>query len=68
VLDDRVLCCARCEGPVKPDIVFFGEALPGRFHRRRLADMPQADLLLVMGTSLAVQPFASMTGEVADKP
>jgi hypothetical protein len=47
-------CCA--------DIVFFGEPLPARFHRRRLADLAQADLLIVMGTSLVVQPFASMIG------
>jgi NAD-dependent SIR2 family protein deacetylase len=45
------------------DIVFFGEPLPARFHRRRLADLAQADLLIVMGTSLVVQPFASMIGE-----
>lgn len=47
------------------DITFFGEALPARFHRRRLSDLPQADLLIVMGTSLQVQPFADMTGEQA---
>jgi NAD-dependent SIR2 family protein deacetylase len=44
------------------DIVFFGEPLPARFHRRRLADLAKADLLIVMGTSLVVQPFASMIG------
>jgi hypothetical protein len=41
---------------------FFGEPLPARFHRRRAEDMGQADLLIVMGTSLVVQPFASMIG------
>jgi NAD-dependent SIR2 family protein deacetylase len=45
------------------DITFFGEALPARFHRRRLTDLAQADLLIVMGTSLLVQPFAGMIGE-----
>lgn len=66
VFDDDVATCTSCGGLVKPDIVFFGEPLPARFHRRRLADMQQADLLIVMGTSLVVQPFASMIDAVPD--
>ena len=42
--------CRHCGGYVKPDIVFFGEALPGRFHRLVKQDMRKADLLIVMGT------------------
>ena len=38
---------------MKPDIVFFGEDLPKRFYYY-LKDFPQADLLIVMGTSLEV--------------
>lgn len=49
----------RCNGLVKPDIVFFGEALPESFHRNR-ALPASADLAIVMGTSLTVQPFASL--------
>ena len=51
-------------GLVKPDIVFFGENLPPRFYQRTKLDMPQCDLLIVMGTSLQVQPFASLVGKV----
>ena len=51
-------------GLVKPDIVFFGEALPPRFSEMLRQDMPRCDLLIVMGTSLAVQPFASLVGAV----
>jgi NAD-dependent histone deacetylase SIR2 len=48
-----------CNGLVKPDIVFFGEALPEAFHMNRM--LPgAADLCIVMGTSLKVQPFASL--------
>ena len=48
-----------CGGLVKPDIVFFGEALPESFHLNRA--LPQAaDLAIIMGTSLSVQPFASL--------
>ena len=42
--------CRHCGGYVKPDIVFFGEALPGRFHRLVKQDMRKTDLLIVMGT------------------
>eukprot|EP00879_Flechtneria_rotunda_P004889 GHRR01005163.1.p1 GENE.GHRR01005163.1~~GHRR01005163.1.p1 ORF type:complete len:451 (+),score=183.15 GHRR01005163.1:273-1625(+) len=66
VFDNEVAICNSCGGLVKPDVVFFGEPLPARFHRRRLADLPQADLLIVMGTSLVVQPFAGMIGAVPD--
>ena len=49
----------QCNGLVKPDIVFFGEALPENFHNHRLLPS-NADLCIVMGTSLSVQPFASL--------
>lgn len=49
----------QCNGLVKPDIVFFGEPLPEAFHRNR-ALPSEADLCIVMGTSLTVQPFASL--------
>ena len=44
-------------------ISVFGENLPERFFER-LYDLRRADLLLVMGTSLKVQPFASLIDEV----
>lgn len=49
---------------VKPDITFFGEALPMRFFELRDADLAQADLLIVMGTSLAVAPFNKLIHKV----
>ncbi|KAI9846949.1 MAG: Sir2 histone deacetylase Hst2 [Thelocarpon superellum] len=52
---------AECGGLVKPDIVFFGEQLPENFHQNRTLPAA-ADLCLVMGTSLSVQPFASLPG------
>lgn len=51
-------------GLVKPDIVFFGEGLPHRFFAQ-LIDLKKADLLLIMGTSLQVQPFASLIDHVS---
>lgn len=54
-----------CGGLVKPDIVFFGEALPEDFHRNRTLPS-SADLAIIMGTSLTVQPFASLPGFCAE--
>jgi NAD-dependent deacetylase sirtuin 2 len=47
---------------VKPDIVFFGENLPVRFGKLAKVDFNRenCDLLIVMGTSLQVQPFAGL--------
>ncbi len=56
----------QCNGLVKPDIVFFGEQLPAEFHRNR--SLPStADLCIVMGTSLSVQPFASLPSFCEEK-
>uniref|UniRef100_A0A8B9KZ01 Deacetylase sirtuin-type domain-containing protein n=1 Tax=Astyanax mexicanus TaxID=7994 RepID=A0A8B9KZ01_ASTMX len=55
--------CPHCKGVIKPDIVFFGEELPQHFFLY-LTDFPIADLVIVMGTSLEVEPFASLAGAV----
>ncbi|XP_056318927.1 NAD-dependent protein deacetylase sirtuin-3, mitochondrial isoform X2 [Danio aesculapii] len=55
--------CPTCKGIIKPDIVFFGEELPQHFFTY-VTDFPIADLLIVMGTSLEVEPFASLAGAV----
>lgn len=55
----------QCNGLVKPDIVFFGEQLPEAFHRNRTLPST-ADLCIVMGTSLSVQPFASLPSFCGD--
>ena len=67
VLDRDVPHCQveSCGGLVKPDIVFFGEALPEEFFLYRTLPAA-ADLCIVMGTSLAVQPFASLPGFCRD--
>lgn len=56
----------KCRGLVKPDIVFFGEGLPMEFSRNSYA-MTEADLVLVIGTSLTVYPFASLPDLVRPK-
>ena len=45
---------------LKPAITFFGESLPADALRDAVSESQQADLMLVLGTSLTVQPAASM--------
>jgi len=47
-------------------LYFFGEGLPRRFHELCQTDFEKCDLLIVMGTSLKVQPFASLVDMVPD--
>jgi NAD+-dependent protein deacetylase SIR2 len=61
IADKQIPRCYSCKGLVKPEIVFFGEQLPADFFRNRELPM-QSDLCIVMGTSLTVQPFASLPG------
>lgn len=65
ILEGNIPNCEECnEGVVKPDIVFFGEMLPERFQELADRDFVQADLLIIMGSSLVVQPFASLVDRV----
>ncbi len=50
--------CLRCGRTVKPGIVFFGERLPAGALERAFEMAAAADLMLVLGSSLAVQPAA----------
>ncbi|KAJ1643237.1 NAD-dependent histone deacetylase sir2, partial [Dispira simplex] len=49
---------------LKPDITFFGEKLPDTFEKTFLSDRHQVDLLLVIGSSLKVQPVSEVTAEL----
>ena len=49
---------------LRPHIVFFGEAVPMFDKAREL--VKEADILVVVGTSLAVYPAASLVGWVKD--
>ena len=51
----RLVDCAACgSGVLKPDVVFFGEAVPRTRVRRCFELVDAADALLVLGSSLAV--------------
>ncbi len=51
-------------GIFKPDIVFFNEQLSEGYYATLLNDKLVTDLVIVMGTSLNVQPVASIPAQV----
>jgi NAD-dependent deacetylase len=52
--------CPKCGRVLKPAITFFGEGLPADALREAAQEAQQADLMLVLGTSLTVYPAASL--------
>lgn len=46
--------CRRCNGVLKPDVVFFGEAVPKQRVTRAFRQLAAADAMLVLGSSLMV--------------
>ncbi|PVV04086.1 hypothetical protein BB560_001417 [Smittium megazygosporum] len=61
---DEIPKCTNCSALVKPDITFFGESLPTAYFRNISDDFSRCDLLMIMGTSLQVYPFASLVNKV----
>ncbi len=55
-----VALCASCGGAVKPDVVLFGELLPERAIVRARDLAERAELMLCVGSSLAVYPVAGL--------
>ena len=51
--------CRTCGGLIKPDIVFYGESLSSDVLKRAEITFSQADLTLVLGSSLTVYPAAA---------
>jgi NAD-dependent deacetylase len=58
--DETAVPMCPCGAPYKPDITFFGENLPTEAFDLAEKLMNQADLILVLGSSLTVFPAASL--------
>ena len=56
----RVPHCPSCSAVVRPDIVFYGEALDPATLEGAVLAIAGADMLIVGGTSLAVYPAAGL--------
>jgi NAD-dependent deacetylase len=57
---DGVPRCTGCAGPLKPDVVLFGELLPAPALERAQRLCAGADVLLCVGSSLEVHPVAGL--------
>lgn len=53
-------------GVMKPDITFFGEDLPDRFHDTIVKDARECDLLICIGTSLKVAPVSDIVNRISE--
>ena len=58
--DDKPPRCPKCGDLLRPDVVWFGEALPGDAIDRAQALSAACDVMLVVGTSGVVYPAAAM--------
>jgi len=59
---EGIAVCSSCDGPVKPDVVLFGEMLPERAMLQAQHLAAEAELMLCVGSSLAVDPVAALPG------
>ena len=59
--------CKICGGLIKPDVIFFGEKLDKAKIRKATKYIRAADMLIVGGTSLVVNPAVSLTYEFKGK-
>ena len=50
----QIPSCLRCTGMLKPDVTFFGENVPRARVEQALAMLADSEMLLVVGSSLAV--------------
>ncbi len=57
---DAPPACVCCGGIMKPDVIFFGEALPEEALREAIWHANHCDLLIIVGSSLVVYPAASI--------
>lgn len=58
--------CEACLGILKPDVVFFGEALPWDTMSAAIEYSRNCDLFIVIGSSLVVAPAAHMPAYALD--
>ena len=58
--DQGAARCSDCSGPVKPDVVLFGELLPADAMAEAESLAAQAELMICVGSSLEVYPVAGL--------
>jgi len=56
--------CENCGGLLKPDVILFEEQLPREVWRKSEQEIRKSDLMLVIGSSLEVNPVAQLPYKV----
>jgi NAD-dependent deacetylase len=59
-LDGTPPQCPRCRGPLRPDVIWFGETLPADILQTAIEVSQNCDAFLSLGTSALVEPAASL--------
>ncbi len=52
--------CPTCETLLKPDVILFGEPIPRKAYAMAYSEAQSSNLVMVIGTSAAVQPAADI--------
>ncbi|QLK85265.1 NAD-dependent protein deacylase [Staphylococcus sp. 17KM0847] len=60
VIKHDLVHCQKCGSPIRPDIVLYGEMLNDTTIHQALTKLQTADTLVVLGSSLLVQPAAGL--------
>ena len=60
---DGIPRCTVCGGIVRPNVVLYGEGLDAEPYMAAEDAIAEADVLIVGGTSLTVEPAASLVSE-----
>ncbi len=63
VMDNHIRYCEKCGQIIRPDIVLYGEMLNQNTVFKALEKIQKADTLVVLGSSLVVQPAAGFVSE-----
>jgi NAD-dependent deacetylase len=58
----RLPSCPKCRGPLRPDVVLFGDMMP-RVFSDAVEVVREAELLLVVGSSLSVSPANTLASQ-----
>ena len=60
IIKGQIPYCKKCNSLIIPDVVMNDDDLPEEFFEQLDKDFHKCDLLIVMGTSLQVEPFPGM--------
>ena len=58
--------CPECGGLLKPDFIFFGEAIPPEAYQKSLELVRDVDLLIIVGTTGEVMPASMIPMEATE--